>query len=202
MNINYKITLHSYWHCGSGLAAGAQADSLVIKDKNGLPYIPGKTIKGLIRDAVDELLSFDGITEPDEAYQKVFGYFGDDKKDNDKKDENEKEKEKVAIKSEAFFSNATLNETESKAITEHNLQQFMFKNIASTSIEENGIAKDHSLRTTQVTVPCTLEGEIIDVPDGMKETIENAMKFIKQLGSGRTRGLGRCTFELKERSDA
>jgi hypothetical protein len=31
MNIHYKITFHTYWHCGSGLASGADADLLVIK---------------------------------------------------------------------------------------------------------------------------------------------------------------------------
>lgn len=46
-DLNIKIEFFSPWHCGSGLSAGADADSLVIKDTNGLPYIPGKTIKGL-----------------------------------------------------------------------------------------------------------------------------------------------------------
>lgn len=49
--IKYTIEFYSDWHCGSGLAAGAEADSVVIKDRNGLPYVPGKTIKGLVREA-------------------------------------------------------------------------------------------------------------------------------------------------------
>lgn len=55
MKIKYQIQFHSYWHCGSGLAAGAGVDALVVKDADGLPFVPGKTIKGLLREAMEEL---------------------------------------------------------------------------------------------------------------------------------------------------
>ena len=45
--IDYTICFFSPWHCGSGTSAGADVDELVVKDKNGMPYIPGKTLKGL-----------------------------------------------------------------------------------------------------------------------------------------------------------
>ena len=34
-DLNIKIEFFSPWHCGSGLSAGADTDSLVIKDTNG-----------------------------------------------------------------------------------------------------------------------------------------------------------------------
>ena len=49
MRIDYSIEFFSYWHCGSGLAAGADVDELAIKDGDGLPYVPGRTVKGLLR---------------------------------------------------------------------------------------------------------------------------------------------------------
>ena len=55
MDITYTIEFFSYWHCGSGLSAGADVDSLVIKDAKGMPFVPGKTIKGLIREAAETL---------------------------------------------------------------------------------------------------------------------------------------------------
>ena len=58
MEIPYNITFHSNWHCDSGLASGAHLDALVIKDKNGMPYIPGKTLKGIIKEAVYTYISF------------------------------------------------------------------------------------------------------------------------------------------------
>jgi CRISPR/Cas system CMR subunit Cmr4 (Cas7 group RAMP superfamily) len=56
--IEYQIEFFSEWHCGSGLAAGADVDALVVKDKDKLPFVPGKTIKGLIREAADVLTLF------------------------------------------------------------------------------------------------------------------------------------------------
>ena len=70
MDINYTIKFHTYWHCGSGLAAGGDADLLVVKDKDGVPFVPGKTIKGLVREAVD-LLFLDKISK--DVYKSVFG---------------------------------------------------------------------------------------------------------------------------------
>jgi hypothetical protein len=48
----------------------------------------------------------------------------------------------------------------------------------------------------EVCVPCELEGEILDVPDGFQEIMEKGLKFIKRLGQNRNRGLGRCSIEV------
>ena len=37
----YSIEFFTYWQCSSGLSSGAEFDSLVIKDKDGMPYVPG-----------------------------------------------------------------------------------------------------------------------------------------------------------------
>lgn len=60
IDIHYKIEFFNEWHTGSGLSAGADVDDLVIKDKDNLPFVPGKTIKGLLRQAVEEILEFKG----------------------------------------------------------------------------------------------------------------------------------------------
>ena len=51
-DIVYKVEMYSDWHCGSGLASGADADAVVVKDKDGLPYVPGRTLKGLVSEAM------------------------------------------------------------------------------------------------------------------------------------------------------
>lgn len=180
MKIHYTIQLHSNWHCGSGLAAGSDVDLLVIKDSDGLPYIPGKTVKGLVREAVDELLALSEYKEWPEGYLATFGYF-DDKDDK--------------RKSDSFFGNATLKVSDAEEIKRNCLQKYLFTSIASTAIEKEGVAKEHSLRKMQVTLPCVLEGTIENVPEAMHKTIVKALGMIKNLGTGRTRGLGRCTWE-------
>ena len=58
-DLQYKIEFTSFWHTGSGLSSGTESDIVVIKDKNGLPYIPGKTLKGLLREAAETINNFD-----------------------------------------------------------------------------------------------------------------------------------------------
>ena len=48
--MQYKITFLDYWHLSSGLSGGAKYDNSVIKDDDGFPFVPGKTIKGLLRE--------------------------------------------------------------------------------------------------------------------------------------------------------
>ena len=175
--IKYEIEFFSNWHCGSGLAAGADVDALVIKDKDRLPYIPGRTIKGLLREAAS------AITDDLETVNMVFGISGNDVN------------HKVGA---SFFSNAVLPSAERKYILEQKLQSLLYESFSSTSIDENGIAKDHSLRKIETVVPCKLEGVILSVPEEALQKVEDAMSFIKRLGTGRNRGYGRCKITIKK----
>ena len=174
----YQIKFHSDWHCGSGLASGADVDALVVKDSNGLPYIPGKTIKGLIREAFDELEKYGKNINVSNS---IFGTEGN---------------EKGCL----FFTNAEISEQERDYIVKNKLQRFLYRTQSSTAIDDNGIAKKHSLRKIETVVPCTLEGEIKGVADDkeLKDGLKNAMKYIKRLGQNRNRGLGRCSIIFKE----
>lgn len=178
MNIYYKITFHTYWHCGSGLASGADADLLVIKDKDGLPYVPGKTVKGLIKEAVD--LLYPDYKDTND-YKSVFGISGEEKK--------------KSTRSDSFFKDATLPDNERKFIVLKKNARHLFQTISSTAITDEGIADDKTLRKIQVCIPCELEGEILDVPEGIAEVVLSSLSYIKRLGAWRNRGLGRCTFK-------
>lgn len=201
MNITYKIEFHTDWHCGSGLAAGADVDALVVKDKNGMPFIPGKTIKGLVREAVEELLLLNGdFQKKTEAFVKTFGNAKDRNAMLDDESNNTKDF-KYMKKGDAFFGNATLDEKEYEIIISNDAARFMYRDIASTAIDANGIAKGHSLRKMQVVVPCTLYGEILNVPDDMADEIIQSFGFIKRMGQNRNRGLGRCTITGRKEDD-
>ena len=191
MDIRYKIQFHAYWHCGSGLAAGPDVDLLVVKDKDGLPFVPGKTIKGLVRDAAQIL----GYNDP--SFDQLFGT--------------------LAHRSETFFTDATMLEDEKifvlseddrvlseddRVLSKSDRVNYLYESLSATQIDDDGLAKNNSLRKVQVVVPCMLEGMIIDVPESMQEAVENCLKYIKRLGSWRTRGLGRCTISIvKEGGD-
>ena len=147
-DIHYKIQFFSYWHCGSGLAAGADVDALVVRDKCNLPFVPGKTMKGLVREAIENISAFKKRDNKD-LINKTFGYFKD--KDN-------------SSKGSVFFTNAELEQNESKAIVGNDLQKYLYSTLSSTAIQDDGIAKDHTLRKMEVVVPCTLYGSIKNVP--------------------------------------
>lgn len=200
-SIKYKIEFHTDWHCGSGLSAGADVDALVIKDRNGIAFIPGKTIKGLVREAVEEMLLLGGRDMSEDKrllFKECFGNSEDRNIDSHIASNDEDDKYKYLSKGSTFFSNAELSEGESSAIKSNNAARFMYRQISNTAIGEDGIAQEHSLRKMETVVPCTLYGEILDIPDGFESNIADALRYIKRLGQSRNRGLGRCTITLTE----
>ncbi|MFM7857195.1 MAG: RAMP superfamily CRISPR-associated protein, partial [Flammeovirgaceae bacterium] len=80
-----KIEMKSDWHIGSGTGIAGGIDRLVRRDKNGLPYLPAKTITGVWRDAC-ELLAFglDGGSEHGAWQQWVDYLFGDQPADQER----------------------------------------------------------------------------------------------------------------------
>lgn len=191
MDITYSVEFFTDWHCGSGLSSGAYVDALVVKDSDGLPFLPGKTVKGLLREAAEDIVALSS-GDDDRLYasrmdiiRKGFGHFdGNDDTGHG------------ALRSTAHFTNAVLPNSESRAIIEGSMQPYLYRTLSSTSIGPDGIALDKSLRRMEVSVPCILEGKILNLPDDedFRETITNAMRYIKRLGQNRNRGLGRCSF--------
>lgn len=189
--IKYSITFYSQWHCGSGLSAGADVDALVVKDRNNMPFVPGKTLKGLIREAVENLVQFEG--KETEMNGIIIGTFGK---------ENEATKDSKGISGSAHFSNAELCAKEYEAIVANNVSTFLYNKVTTTAIDADGTAQEHSLRSTEVVIPCTLHAEITGVPEAMKDTICRSFGLIKRLGQKRTRGLGRCDVRAEEGGNA
>ena len=191
--IKYTITFFSEWHTGSGLTSGSDLDALVIKDKKKLPFIPGRTLKGLLREAAEELVK---LKHCDEKFMKTV--FGEPTSQPEAKTEvNDSEQLGVTQRGECFFSNAKLSDELYKASVENNLASFYYRAMSSTAINgESGVAKKHSLRKMQTTIPCVLEAEIINADEIYKDQIAACFKWVKRLGQNRNRGLGRCQFEM------
>lgn len=174
MTLNYELKFYDYWHLSSGLNGGSRLDSSVVKDEGGLPYAPGKTIKGLVREMAELLEDGDWIEE-------CFGGEG--------------------VKMGAcYFSNASLQASTKKQIADHALQDNLYDLVASTQIDENGIAVDKSLREIEVVIPISLYGEVQDIPKKHIEQMKKSFKMIKRAGLNRNRGLGRCELIVEVKS--
>ncbi len=54
ITLKLKIDFESKWHTGSG-EGGLHADRLIRKDARNRPYIPGSTLKGVVRESCERL---------------------------------------------------------------------------------------------------------------------------------------------------
>ncbi len=199
--IIYKIKFHSEWHAGSGLTSGSDLDALVVKDTDGLPFVPGKTLKGLFQEAAFELFGESFKAEYDKLPKgqsdkntlehfipKVFGFF----------DEKKVKESKLHVKGTAFFSNAVLSASLQKEAKDCGVVDYFYRDITSTAIRDNGIAEKGSLRRMQTVIPCELVATISKVDEKYEADLIKCLKYIKRLGQNRNRGLGRCTLEVVE----
>jgi len=51
-----RLTMESDWHIGSGTGRPGNIDRLVVRDGDGLPFVPAKTLRGIWRDACERLV--------------------------------------------------------------------------------------------------------------------------------------------------
>ncbi len=180
--IIYKIQFFDYWHTGSGLAGSTYADSIVHKNDDDLPIIPGRTVKGLLRDAAKIIHELDNSLITNQFILDVFG--------------------KEDMPTKCFFSNVTLSKNLAEKIIQENRQHALYQVLSSTQIDADGQAKEGSLRQLEVTIPLVLYGMIDDFPNNnlYKTQIIHCLNWVKQLGLNRNRGLGRCQFSIVEHS--
>jgi CRISPR/Cas system CSM-associated protein Csm3 (group 7 of RAMP superfamily) len=202
-----KFELSSYWRIGSGKGAGVLADSIILRDVDGLPTIPGRSIKGLLRDAM-ELATLSGTVAGDRI-ERWFGTPLPSASDG----ENQGDRQELALEESRFltqegalwFGSARLSNDwiqwaktapeERKASIVDTLTCYQ----SSTAIDKVGVAKEHSLRVSEVAVPMTLWAEVRGPEDdnGWVEDLKNTLPLLRALGSRRSRGLGRVDVTLE-----
>lgn len=201
--------LQSDWHIGSGKEAGAYADSLTIKDDDGLPFLPGKSIKGLLREAFSiahENQWFQGIEETCSIKNLVDTLFGS-------------EGQGIENQGMLLFSSATLSSDE-KAFFNHednstppvNSKAHLYRIIQSTKIDTiTGVATKGSLRSMEVAVPMTLESELelnthhaahnTELAQALLPLLKACCGLILELGAKRHRGLGQVSVRVTEKNN-
>ena len=53
--LKFHLNMLSDWHIGSGYGRHGDVDALVTRDADGLPYVPAKTLTGILRDACEQV---------------------------------------------------------------------------------------------------------------------------------------------------
>lgn len=168
-----EINISSYWHPGTGKGSGSHLDALVERDRYGLPFVSGKMLKGLFRDAVNRLECWNRLDDLKESLditaasaenaensltEKLFGSKSYQTDEADKASETlarDYTQAGILRFSDATFSaemQAWLGHTEQEA-----LRQELFRDFYSTAIQySTGVAKKNSLRGMEMAIPVTL----------------------------------------------
>lgn len=196
MNVaNITFDIHSFWHAGSGEGRGGDVDASPLRSRAGLPYIPGRTVKGLFRDAV-QLLEDAGQV----AVNTTAVLFGSPAEPGSHQTANPSSSGCLA------FSDASLGQDyEAWASLPENKAPLsgLFHVLSSTRINKRGIAQDKTLRRIEVAVPMQLTATV-SLLTPPPETcncvgiLTNAARFIRSFGSLRHRGLGRVSVTVRQ----
>lgn len=203
------LRITSDWHCGSGRGGGPDLDAEVVKTRAGLPFVPGRTLKGLLRDAVT-LAASAGVYDEGFDVDALFGSAlprGSAPAALPAEDDAE-----VAMQERRFTTSpgrlrvdsARLGATRAEAAAwerwaeKHPVERSMlFREFASTAIDDaTGAAKDGTLRAVEIVVPMTLHAELQADGEDWVTWIEHALPFVDGVGSGRTRGFGAWTGSI------
>ncbi len=190
-----KLTIKflSDWIVSSGLGDGSRADQVLVRDENGLLFLPGRSIKGILREASRELEAAAGAARG--ITEDVFG-----SRDND----NYRDCGRIRVgrgELETELKEVLLN------LSNADRKQFVADLTvirSQTAINDNtGTAKDKTLRRIECGVPGILftAGIELDVIDGDSATYDEYLKRVcamaRVMGAGKYRGFGRCEFSVR-----
>jgi hypothetical protein len=202
-----KLDLLGYWHAGTGRGDGALADAVVFRDGN-LPVVPGRTVKGLLRDAAAHAADV-GVFDAHEVVR-LFGSPLESKRKNadavgalEAEARFRTEPGRLRVGTAALGASAADQRAwRTWAATPKGkaLAATLVTTLSSTALED-GVAKDATLRTLEVAVPLTLYAPLeLPEPEARvwKDLNVAVGLFLTELGSHRNRGLGRCQAAVVE----
>jgi len=194
--ISGNIEFLEFWHAGSGEAGVGDIDDTPIRDKDGLPYLPGKSLKGLFHEAMCELAAWSAcpssLSPSPQDLDLIFG-----------SESNQGNLHSGILR----FESASLPKETAQYIHTYSMQDGLFDTLSATAIEESGIAKAHSLRCFEVAAPVNLSFSILLSLPETSETatpsesaitawLSAASGLIHKAGKFRNNGLGRCVISL------
>lgn len=199
MSFQLKIDIQSYWHPGTGSGRGADVDAIVHRDANGLPRLPGKSLKGILRDALSRWEQFIQVTSKPSLADQIFGSGADE---DDTWFGLVRVSDAVLADDVCYY----LIESTKQNDGEDNLIPHLYRTMHSTAIDHaTGTATNKSLRGIEVVIPLTLYATLDEVPNAKykiqnwHELIKPSLNLIQAVGAHRSRGLGRAVVTLMEK---
>lgn len=195
-----RITLRSDLCAGNGEAKGISVDRDICTDSFGLPYIPSRRIKGVLRSAAEMLTKYDSNRYPAKQLESVFGT--------------------ASVPGSLRLRDAVLPETDKMhaylrsvrndrknplhtAAQPLNITR-MFTSVRGQTRMEDGVAVEGSLRYTRVLnrfnplspgKETVLEAEVF-LPAEQFGYLQACCLAVRHMGLSRNRGLGAVSVRL------
>jgi CRISPR/Cas system CSM-associated protein Csm3 (group 7 of RAMP superfamily) len=178
-----KITLKSDMCCGTGVGDGAEIDTMTAFDDVGLPIIPAKRLKGLLREQGEFIVKYGKHKKRNVI--KLFGDLND--------------KHGLIRVSNAVIENydEIRSELTSAEYPPDEVSAIFTAYRTQTCINNDGVAYDHSLRVTQTIKKGTIFFADIDVDSNCyTELLTDCVKALRHIGLNKTRGFGEVECDI------
>jgi len=208
------IEIDSDWHIGSGAGIPGDVDRLVLRDRNGFPYIPAKTITGIWRDGCELVaLGLDSGDKNGIWHSWVDYLFGEQPALPEINLTKHPRPAVVYIRAAAFspqFKNAieTLENKQAQIIIR---DAFTFIKPGIRIDPESGCAQEDNLRFAEMArigaslkATCELDfGKATDEEQKEEQKIAYTLllagaKMVERIGGKRRRGSGKCRLVISE----
>lgn len=189
------LDIRSFWHPGTGRGAGTALDTVTHRDSAGLPVLPGRTLKGLLRDAVARAAMLGWYDGADPSHL-LFGWRPSEPGETCPAD--------LPARGALRVSDAALpQEIAAYLMATPKLLPGLYRTHFCTAVDyATGTAKEKSLRGEEMIVPLELVAQMTEVPGAKPptewpDTLGLALPLLRGLGTQRNRGLGRVVAKLE-----
>ena len=196
-----RLTFDSDWHVGSGAGIPGSVDRQVLRDEEGFPYVPGKTLTGILRDTAEWIADVRDTSEEGNKWKNVLiGLFGEQPESHGGTQGGFASGAAVGIGS-ATLSRDLRNYIQGlRNASGPDLRAALFTVRPGVKIDRGtGRAVADHLFSTERVRGCTLYAPVKYLRGLLSEDeeklLEDAVRAVRRLGGKRRRGGGRCRLD-------
>lgn len=193
--LELKVKFLSDWHIGEGASAYGNVDAIVRRSpQHGLPYVPAKTLTGIIRDGCERIVFGLDNGNTSGSWQSLLKLiFGNNAEDDDPT------LQPAALSIQpAHFDADVLDALRNQS----SLRDALIFLKPGVQIDAEGAAQDQMLRFEEMVLTgANLTASVtLDVPTSLQKQalalLSAGCQVVERLGGKRRRGNGRCTLTL------
>lgn len=209
--LHYTLRFGSAFHCGSGLSNGL-IDRSVVRNREQYLYIPGSTIKGVIRESCEQIARLylstehkQAVRDPHNEWQAIEALHG-------QPDIVERLFGSRCYESSLFFDNAVLESESRQLVTDaaERYQHLQCNSRTQTRLSRRTrVVQEHALFTSEFGLSALrFDGAIHGVVEGIPNDLSDlpgpfplfllipGVLATTRLGANRSTGMGCCRFDI------